>query len=287
MIKIILIPIGLIFITCTSNPFWNDPGTSELLLHGKITIEDNNLSTPALVWMEGSSNLNNTDQYGSFSLRIINSQLNELSMSGPVKVFFFIYNYQLDSAIINFTNGRFSNNQSDFSQDGELMKPIFLKKIISGDLQLILLDDSFYDQEIVHLTFNNHFHSNASLEAYKFIWEEDTSNFFSGLIFQNISNDSITLYRYYRSDNYGNIINDQLMPLSFDKNQQTQWNYFVNTNQIILSAGEYKILPYFRIQNQNLPSGMIDLLGGEEVFLFSKEFTTLPMNIIHGSVEID
>ena len=77
------------------------------------------------------------------------------------------------------------------------------------------------------------------------------------------------------------------MPLSFDKNQQTQWNYVVNTNQIILSAGEYKILPYFRIQNQNLPSGMIDLLGGEEVFLFSKQFTTLPMNIIYGSLEID
>ena len=287
MTKNYAVSLVLFSIACTSNPFWNDPGTSELLLYGQISIEDNDLDTPALVWLKGSTSFIKTDKYGSFSVSVKNMQASELSVSGPIAIYFFIYNYQLDSAIVNFTNGRLAKNQLDFSIDGEITKPISLKKIISGDIQIALLDDSFYHQEFVHVIFNNHFHSEVNLEAYKFIWEEDTSNFHSGLIFQNIVNDSITLYRYNGFDNYGNIINDQLTQLNFDINQQSQWHYILNTSQISLSTGKYKILPYFKIRNHFLPRDMVDLLGGEEVFLFSKKFTTLPMNIHHGSLIID
>ncbi len=287
MTKNYAVSLVLFFIACTSNPFWNDPVTSELRLYGKISIEDNDLDTPALVWFKGLSSFLETDRNGSFSLSVNNMQVNELSISGPLRVYFFIYNYQLDSATVNFTNGRLSKNQLDFSIDGELIKPISLKKMISGDIQIALLNDSFYHQEFIHVIFNNHFHSVVNLEAYKFIWEEDTSNFHSGLIFQNIVNDSITLYRYSGYDNYGNIINDQLTQLNFDINQQYQWHYTLNTSQISLSTGEYRILPYFKIRNHFLPPAMIDLLGGEEVFLFSKKFITLPMNILPGSLIID
>ena len=287
MIKNYIICLSIFSISCTSNPFWNDPGTSELILYGQISIENNNLDTPALVWMEGADSFEKTDQNGSFSIVVKNTQRNELSVSGSVKVYFFIYNYQLDSAVVNFTNGRLSNNQSDFSVDGELIKPIQLKQIISGNLQLELLDNSFYNQESVHLIFNIQFHNSVNIELYKYIWDEDTLDFHSGLIFQNTTNDSIILYRYTGYDDYGNIINDQLRQLSFDMNKQSQWRYIINTNQLNLLSGEYKIFPYFKIYHHFLPLGMIDVLGGEEIFTFSKEYITLPNNIIYGSVIID
>ena len=182
--------------------------------------------------------------------------------------------------IINFTSGRFSKDQTDFSTDGELLKPINMEKIMSGNLELELIDNQFSSQEFIHLNFTTYFFNSINIELYKYIWNPDTLNFHSGLFFRNIVNDSITKYRFSGIDNYGNTINDQLMQLSYNNNDQSEWVYLVNTSQLILPLGTYEIYPYFKINHNFLPSGLIKLLGGDEVLSFSNEYLRLPIDIM-------
>ena len=277
--RILFLFILKLLLSCTSNPFWDDPGTVELVLSGNVSTENNNMDVPISVYLETFDIYTRTDQDGDFSITIQNTQSTDGSVSGSLKIYFFIYNYQLDSAVVNFVNGRLSNNQSDFSTDGELVKPIQLKKILSGELNFEFLENGFFDKETLAVVFDVDIHTEVDIDIYKYIWVEDTLDFYSGLIFNNLNNDTTILYRFSGYDDSGNIVNDQLKKLSFEENEQTQWQYLIQTDQLYLSTGQYKIVPYFFIKHDFIPQGMIDKMGGDQIFSFSNEYLMVPIDI--------
>ena len=283
--KIVFLLILKLFLSCTSNPFWNDPETEQLTLSGTIFSENNTMGTPISVWLETFDRYTTTDENGDFSLIIQNTQSTDGSVSGSLKVYFFIYNYQLDSAEVNFTNGRLSIDQTDFSANGELIKPIELKKILSGEVELELLENDFYDQDTLEIVFDVDIHAAIDIDLYKFIWVEH--NFHSGLIFYDVTKDTAILYRFSGYDDYGNIVSDQLRKLSFDMNAESQWQYLIQTEQLFLPSGEYRIVPYFLIDHSFIPQEMIDHMGGEQIFSFSNEYLTIPMDIMTKVVTIN
>ncbi|SVC08756.1 uncharacterized protein METZ01_LOCUS261610, partial [marine metagenome] len=140
--------------SCTSNPFWHDPTKNELILKGIVTAENKHTDVPISIWMESFDQYTITDSDGNFSIPINNSQSGTGHISGPVKIYFFIYNYNLDSATVFFTNGELSKDQTDFSTNGDLIKRVELTKILSGEMEFQLLENRFYDQDTVLLTFD-------------------------------------------------------------------------------------------------------------------------------------
>ena len=73
MIIKFLMLLSIAFITCTSNPLWDDPITSELTIFGKISMENKILDTPAIVWLEQSDSFVRTDINDSFIITINNN----------------------------------------------------------------------------------------------------------------------------------------------------------------------------------------------------------------------
>ena len=120
---------------------------------------------------------------------------------------------------------------------------------MSGELNFEFLENGFFDNETLAIVFDVDIHTNVDIDVYKYIWVEDTLDFYSGLIFYNLNNDTIILYRFSGYDIYGNIVNDQLRKLSFEENEQAQWQYLIQTNQLYLSTGQSKIVPYFFIKH--------------------------------------
>ena len=116
--------------SCTSNPFWDDSGTIEMKITGKVLTENNQTNIPVSVWLETFDLYTTSDPDGNFSFSISNSQTSYGSINGPIDLYFFIYNYELDSVTVYFTNGMFSKEQTDFSEDGELLNPVEMKKIL-------------------------------------------------------------------------------------------------------------------------------------------------------------
>ena len=93
---------------------------------------------------------------------------------------------------------------------------------MSGELNFEFLENGFFDKETLAIVFDVDIHTNVDIDVYKYIWVEDTLDFYSGLIFYNLNNDTIILYRFSGYDIYGNIVNDQLRKLSFEENEQAQ-----------------------------------------------------------------
>ena len=286
MVRFSFISFLLIMISCTSNPFWNDPTKNELKLNGTATAENKHTDVPISIWMESFDQYTITDSDGNFSIPINNSQSGTGNISGPVKLYFFIYNYHLDSATVFFTNGELSKDQTDFSTNGDLIKRVELTKILSGEMEFQLLENRFYDQDTVLLTFDGGIHSTISISLYKYIYK-DEFNFHSGLLFRSIDNDNVIIYRFLGIDEYGNYIQDQIHHVDYEKNETLLWSYYIVTNQIYLAPGSYEVFPYFLIHHEYFPDGLVENLGGESAFTISEHYLKLPLDIVPDTLMID
>ena len=267
-----------ILFSCTSNPFWTDSGKNELALKGHVGAENKVTDVPISIWVKTLDLYSITNEDGSFHIPINSTQSGVGSISGHVYLYFFIHNYSLDSAVVYFSNGELSRDQTDFSEEGNLLKNIELKRILSGEMKVHTLENEFYAQDTVLVTFEINTHLPVEIDRYKFIWK-DEYNFNSGLFFRSLTDKSIKVYRFSGTDEYGNNIEDQLEHISYSMNEVFTWNYYIATEQLDLANGSYEILPYFLIKHDYLPEGLIEELGGEPIFTPTEFYLDLPNDI--------
>ena len=276
------------FFSCTSNPFWEDSPTIEMKITGEVLTENNQTNVPVSVWLETFDLYTTTDSVGYFSFSITNSQTPNGSMNGPVNLYFFIHNYELDSVTIYFTNGMFSKEQTNFSEDGELLNLVEMKKILSGDVILHFNKNSIQTRDTLRVSFNLETHSAVSIDTYKYILQEDGSDFHSGLFFRSLTdNETVTIYRFNGTDQSGNSIEDKLRNLTYVENESITWTYYLLSDSLNLSSGDYEVLPYLLVRQDQIPYGLIEALGGDSAFTLSAYFLDLPLDILPDTLQIN
>jgi hypothetical protein len=274
--------------SCTSNPFWDDSGTIEMKITGKVITENNQTNVPVSVWLETFDLYTTTDSVGYFSISINNSQTSYGSMNGPVNLYLYIHNYELDSVTVYFTNGMFSKEQTDFSEDGELLNPVEMKKILSGEVILHFNKNSIQTRDTLRVSFNLETHSVVSIDTYKYILQEDGSDFHSGLFFRSLTdNETVTIYRFSGTNQFGNSVDDQLRNLAYEKDESITWTYYLLSDSLNLSSGDYEVLPYLLIRHDQIPIGLIDAHGGDSVLTLSAYFLDLPFDILPDTLQIN
>jgi len=274
--------------SCTSNPFWDDSSTVEMKITGKVLTENNQTNVPVSVWLETFDLYTTSDSGGYFSFSITNSQTSNGSMNGPVNLYFFIHNYELDSVTVYFTNGMFSKEQTDFSEDGELLNPVEMKKILSGEVILHFNKNSIQTRDTLRVSFNLETHSAVSIDTYKYILQEDGSDFHSGLFFRSLTdNETVTIYRFSGTDQFGNSVEDRLRNLAYEKNESITWTYYLLSDSLNLSSGDYEVLPYLLIRHDQIPIGLIDAHGGDSALTLSAYFLDLPFDILPDTLQIN
>ena len=276
------------FFSCTSNPFWEDSPTIEMKITGEVLTENNQTNVPVSVWLETFDLYTTTDSVGYFSFSITNSQTPNGSMNGPVNLYFFIHNYELDSVTVYFTNGMFSKEQTNFSEDGELLNPVEMKKILSGDVILHFNKNSIQTRDTLRVSFNLETHSAVSIDTYKYILQEDGSDFHSGLFFRSLTdNETVTIYRFNGIDQSGNSVEDKLRNLTYVENESIKWTYYLLSDSLNLSSGDYQVLPYLLVRQDQIPNGLIEALGGDSAFTLSAYFLDLPLDILPDTLQIN
>lgn len=278
----------LLLSSCTSNPFWDDSGTIEMKITGKVLTENNQTNVPVSVWLETLDLYTTTDSVGYFSFSITNSQTPNGSMNGPVNLYFFIHNYELDSVTVYFTNGMFSKEQTDFTKDGELLIPVEMKKLLSGEVELHFNKNSIQTRDTLGVSFNLETHSTVSIDTYKYILQEDSSDFHSGLFFRSLTdNETVTIYRFSGTDQFGNSVEDQLRNLTYEKNESITWTYYLLSDSLNLSSGDYEVSPYLLIRHDQIPIGLIEAHGGDSALTLSAHFLDLPLDILPDTLKIN
>ena len=255
---------------------------------GKVLTENNQTNVPVSVWLETFDLYTTTDSVGYFSFSITNSQTPNGSMNGPVNLYFFIHNYELDSVTVYFTNGMFSKEQTDFSKDGELLNTVEMKKILSGEVILHFNKNSIQTQDTLRISFNLETHSAVSIDTYKYILQEDGSDFHSGLFFRSLTdNETVIIYRFSGTDQFGNSVEDRLRNLTYEKNEYITWTYYLLSDSLNLSSGDYQVLPYLLVRQDQIPNGLIEALGGDSAFTLSAYFLDLPLDILPDTLQIN
>ena len=115
----------------------------------------------------------------------------------------------------------------------------------------------------------------------------DSINSRSGLIFYNSIDNSKVLHRYSKVKSDGILIQDQLYPVDIEISDELTWTYRIDSNQLSLSAGEYEVYPYFKIEHSYLPNGLVNALGGTILFEFHDEYLNLPCDMVAASLTVN
>ena len=285
MIRLGALSFLLVSISCTSNPFWEDAKKNELTLSGIVHAENNETGIPVSIWVETLDLYTTTEPDGVFSIPIPNTQSNSGTISGPVKLYFFIHNYSMDSATVYFTNGVFSRDQTDFSTDGQLLNTIELKKIFSGTVELHFGGTSLSFRDTVRLSFHLNIHSSVSIDAYKFTWAHH--DFHSGVIFRALDDDTVYTYRYSVTNESGITIEDEIHTLNYPHDTALTWTYYILSDSLDLPVNAYEVLPYFLIGHEYFPDGLASAFGGDPTFTISEHYLKLPSDIVSDTLTID
>jgi len=271
-----------IYFSCTSNPFWDDPKTNVINIYGEISLDQSDRYVYIFVWAENFNNYVRADKEGLFSLNLDHAQTETGNINGPINIYFFVHNYTLDSATVFFTDGEFSSVQTDFSSEGKLMKPIILKKKVS--LFSYFFDDQYPDGPIVYLSQRDSLRLVTKINVLRDTRISNYNNVLShqeylpsGVLFNKINDGNIYLYR---------LKNDQLHTLEYFQGENRIFNFDIYCDSLEIPDGLYEVIPIILVDHQKIPVGLIDAMGGKELFGIHKNYSLLPTDFLYDTLNI-
>jgi hypothetical protein len=129
----------------------------------------------------------------------------------------------------------------------------------------------------------------VSIDTYKYILQWDDSDFHSGLFFRSLTdNENVTIYRFSGIDQFGINVEDQLRNLTYEENESITWTYYLLSDSLNLSSGEYEVLPYLLIRHDQIPIGLIEAHHApDSILTLSAYFLDLPFDILPDTLQIN
>ena len=248
--------LALLFIKCTHNPF----GSDEKIFHkdselsGKVDVKNQNSPKKAFVWLEGFDIGTWTDDNGLFKIRIPPRRIQPGGgLSGSFKLYFYVSNYKLDSSFILIKTGELQLAHGNIDDEGELRRAVFLQKTLnietnispnsvpedySGEISVELLLQATDDSVTVKFPDK----AQGPLSILFFIVDNQAQNYVK--IFEN---------NVFAID----------APLSADSITTVPqvWSSGFEFTPYFLPRGEYKIIPYFIIKQQQVPKKLLENFG--------------------------
>ena len=264
-------------LSCTENPFWSDPPTIVMKLTGIVNTDNNITNAPAYVWLEGLDIDTVTNDNNEFIIELNSTQTPNGNINGPLKTYFYLHNYRIDHATIYFTDGHFSDSQTDFSTDGELLEPVLLEKLVSAETSLPpIFNTSFEETLKVKLDLDVH-NSATWLIGYKRVLSQ---NIYlpSGVIFRSIL--------YPQVIHINRLYHDSIVPLEYDPGSAITWTYEIDSDSLHTLSGDYEVFPFFLVNQDHVPDDLLYSLGIDDIFTINSEYLQLPMDMTPGTLTV-
>ena len=264
-------------LSCTENPFWSDPPTTVMKLTGIVNTDNNITNAPAYVWLEGLDIDTVTNDNNEFIIELNSTQTPNGNINGPLRTYFYLHNYRIDHATIYFTDGHFSDSQTDFSTDGELLEPVLLEKLVSAETSLPpIFNTSFEETLTVKLDLDVH-NSATWLIGYKRVLSQ---NMYlpSGVIFRSIL--------YPQVIHINRLYHDSIVPLEYDPGNAITWTYEIDSDSLYTLSGDYEVFPFFIVNQDHVPDDLLYSLGIDDISTINSEYLQLPMDMTPGTLTV-
>lgn len=277
LISLLMVAAGLAVLSgCISNPFGDDKISSEnRKISGTVRLADQSIAKDIYVWLAGFNVSTYTNEQGGFEITLPpkSAQSANGAVSGVFTLYFYMANYQLDSAQVVVQDGVFAYSRADINKDGKLSAPKSLRrflKITSEALPSSVAVD--YEFRIgVKVTLE------ALIDTVTVIFPGSVGGLLGACFFKRVGSEEVFIWesvpgaRTRDAAIIGRVPIERLLVFTL--------------NNLPLPPGQYQLIPYLLVGHQRLPSGLLKSIAAD-VEELGPNYLKLPFRRQDGVFEV-
>jgi hypothetical protein len=260
---------------CTSNPFGeNEISLTNRQIRGKVELSNNMSAEGVYVWLEGFDIGTRTDAEGNFqiTLPVPASQSNPEGVTGAFNIYYFVANFNLTSTQVFTQNGLFVYSKGEINSNGELANPKFLiqnlqikTKVQPRSITFSDIDPSQQNPTIivrVDVTLQ------AIADTVIVFFPGLVNDTFGPLVFRNITTNEVLI----RQSTIAGLVESDLDTIDQVPITRTM---AMELGPTTVPPGEYEIIPYLLVKNEDIPTQLINSLG-DDVEKLGSSYLNIP-----------
>ena len=263
ILPIIFYGFAFLIFGCTGSPLENNiDSTVNKTIVGSVSLLGNDSPEGVYIWLEDTDLNTFTDENGKFTLELPKSNSEKKNLeSGIFKLFYYVANYKITSSTVVVDKGEFLASNGDLNSKGELTGTKHMVKLLRIKTEV--------SPSTVNASFSGLIQVSVALQATQDSVAVVLPKVLEGastLIFERIgSGDPIILNE---SSNF------VLLKSKIGREEEI-FEYGFTLTSGMLPEGEYRLVPYFLIEQDNMPEKLIASIGSE-VNKFGPEFLQIP-----------
>ncbi len=272
--SVLIFLFSLLFrLNCSKNTLFKTEvnSTDRQTVIGTLKLSDNSDPDGIYIWLENIGVSAFTDDSGKFELLLPPAQSQPGGgINGQFRLFYYVSNYDISYSSVFLAKGSFVFNQGDINENGSILKPVVLKKIIDINTSTsprILPPSVFLT---IYITLTTTSPSSVKVESYK-----DYYGMIRAVFFKKIGD----------PPEKAEIIQEHDIPGTEYIKGTADWGMFYGNSIQFLSPGEYEVIPYIRIIQNEIPVELIRSLG-ENADKLHRDFLKLPTKQQYGNIII-
>lgn len=269
------------WVGCIKSPFENEIKAQPRVLRGQVQLNERQDEVAGVfVWLEGFNLGTRTDSLGRFQIEIPAAFLaaGGKNLNGTFRLFFYVANYRLRFVEIVVRNGWFEYGHGGLNANGDLIEPIRLFKILTIET---LVDPPQVPQSYtagidMQVTFR------AIGDSVEIIVPKSVGGLLGGIFFRHVQTGEI----FIDIPDVGADTRERVLignePVS--RRQVFQLNG-ANFRELFLPVGNFEVIPFFFIEQDNMPPGLLQGLG-ENVEAPAPEYLKIPFRREGGKFRV-
>ena len=261
---------------CSKNPFFEDKkiGSNKREISGTVQLSDQSTPDNVFVWLEGFNLSTRTDSLGKFTLTLPTPAAQPGGgLDGIFKLYFYVANYDLSSAQVVVHGGQLESADSDLDDKGELKTTQTLSRRLRIQVAVTPSAISAIDSVGIDIA--------VILQAD----HEPVVVRFPKMLGNNIA--AIFLRDIDPANNYMRMIDNAgyLTKVETVGTKSREWHMIINYSLSMFPVGEYEVIPYLFIEQENIPAELSAALG-TGIEDFSESYLKIPFKRQGGRLTI-
>jgi len=262
---------------CTSNPFGGDEIQRPVYntITGHLDLSDNAMPDSIYVWLAGTGISARTDRSGNFQLSLPSTGSNGSSASGGgvFNLYFYVANYKISQAKVVTRNNEFLFAQGDLDAEGRLLGARRLLKLLHIRSRAFpdRISSDYGGPVDILMTLQ------AALDSVTVVLPKVVGGLLGGIVLKEKQTGKLI---YSIPD-----IDAKTRLVTRVGTEPHSWRMVLNVIRGQFPPGQYEIIPYVLVQQDEVPPELLQSLGShvEEI---GADFLRIPVKLDAGELVI-
>jgi hypothetical protein len=234
-------------------------------ISGKIGLAPGVSPESIYVWLGGTSLKTYTGKTGDFEVILpASGRVPPFNVTASFDLYFYLANYKLSSIVVFVEDGQFLYSRGEVGPSGAMINPRFLQELlkINTRVEPDTVLTSYQGTIIVKVSLA------AFLDSVVVAFPKVSGDQYGGMLIKNLDTGRISVYAPDGTPTRRMFKKIGREPFEYE----TVFSF----QDVALTAGLYEAIPYFFIEQVNMPSGLLAGLG-ENVEALGPGFLKIPI----------